>query len=321
MAKKDYYSTLGVSKSASDSEIKSAYRKLARKHHPDVDKSVGAEARFKEVSEAYQILSDSNKRKTYDQFGSAAFEPGAGGAGAYGNPFSGAGGFNPFDSAQGGPFGQGGFSYSWSSSGGQGGDPPADGFVDPFDLFEQIFGMSGFGEQFAQSFRRRQTYQMDLTFDEAVHGVRKEVEIQRVEGNQNKVSRERMTIKVPAGVDEGVRMRFGDVDLVFRVKRHPEFLREGSDIFTESSLTVPQAVLGDTIDVKTIHGMVKLKVPAGTQSGSLIRIKGKGVPTLKGGTGDHYVRIKVEVPKTVSAEEKKLYEQLSTLKGKKKSWF
>lgn len=315
MAKKDYYSVLGVSKSASDSEIKSAYRKLARKHHPDVDKSAGAEARFKEISEAYQILSDVQKRKTYDQFGAQAFEPGAGGAGAYGSPFGGTGGFNPF--------GTGGFSYTWSSggqsgSGGRGGE----GFVDPFDLFEQIFGMGGFGEQFSQGFKRRQTYQMDLTFDEAVHGITKEVEIQRVEGNQNKIHRERMTIKVPAGVDEGTRMRFGDVDIVFRVKRHPEFLREASDIFTESSLTVPQAVLGDTLDVKTIHGVVKLKVPPGTQPGSLIRIKGKGVPTLKGGTGDHYVRIKVEIPKDLTAKEKELYDQLKLLVGnKKKNWF
>lgn len=307
MAKKDYYQTLGVSESASDSEIKSAYRKLARKHHPDVDKSAGAEAKFKEVSEAYQILSDPNKRKTYDQFGSSAFAPGSGAWGGQGSPFG--AGFNPF--------GQRGFSYSWSTSGGQGGE----GFVDPFDLFEQIFGMSGFGAEFARGFRRRQTFQMDLTFDEAVHGVTKEVEIERIEGNQNRVHKERMTIKVPAGVDEGTRMRFGDVDIVFRVKRDPLFLREGSDIFTESTLFVPQAVLGDTIEVNTIHGKVKLKVPPGTQPGSLIRIKGKGVPTLKGGTGDHYVRIKVEIPQSVSGREKELYSELGQLKSKKKNWF
>lgn len=299
MAKKDFYETLGVSKTASDAEIKSAYRKLARQHHPDVDKSAGAESKFKEISEAYQVLSDPQKKKTYDQFGSAAFEPGAGG----GNP--GAGGFNPFG---------GGFSYSYSS----GGNP---GFADPFDLFEQIFGMSGFADQFAQGFRRRQTYQMDLSFDEAVHGVTKEVEVERVEGNHNQVHRDRITIKVPAGVDEGTRMRFGDIDIIFRVRRSSEFHREGSDIFTEASLSVPQVVLGEEIEVKTIQGRVKLKVPAGTQPGSLIRIKGKGVLTLKGSTGDHYVRIKVEVPKSISAQEKRLYEQLLELKGKKKNWF
>jgi molecular chaperone DnaJ len=305
--KRDFYEVLGVSKTASDAEIKSAYRKLARQHHPDVDKSEGAAEKFKEISEAYQILSDQNKRKTYDQFGHAAFGPGsgAGGFGGAGNPFG--EGFNPF--------GQGGFSYSWSTSGDQGA-PGGQGFADPFDLFEQIFGMSGFGSEFAKGFRRRQTYQMDLTFDEAVHGVTKQVEVERVEGNQNKTTREKLTLKIPAGVDEGTRMRFGDVDIIFRVKPHPELIREGYDIFSEVTLVVPQAVLGDTIDVKTVHGMVKLKVPASTQPGSLIRIKGKGVPTLKGATGDHYVRVKVELPKTLSSEEKKLYEQLGQIGSK-----
>lgn len=306
MAKKDYYSVLGVSKSASETEIKSAYRKLARKHHPDVDKSAGAESRFKEVSEAYQVLSDHQKRAAYDQFGSQAFEPGSG----YGRA-------GPFGSSRGGPFGQGGFSYSWSTSEGQG----SSGFVDPFELFEQIFGMSGFGAEFTRGFRRRQAYQMELTFDEAVHGVTKEIEIERIEGNYNRRERERMTIKIPAGVDEGTRMRFGDVDIIFRIRQHPDFLREGSDIFSEVGFQVPQAVLGDTIEVKTVHGKVKLKIPAGTQPGSLIRIKGKGVPTLRGSTGDHYIRVKVEIPKSVSGEEKKLYEQLVSFKGKKKTWF
>jgi len=317
MAKKDFYSTLGVSKSASADEIKAAYRKLARKHHPDIDKSPGAEAKFKEISEAYQVLSDPGKRQTYDRFGSSAFEPGSG---------MGAGG--PFGGASGNPFGQG-FSYSWSSGGGSpfGDGQGGSGFADPFDLFEQIFG-GGFAEQFAQGFRRRQSYQMELTFDEAVHGVSKEVEIERVEGNNRRV-RERMTIKVPAGVDNGTRMRFGDVDIVFRVRRHPEFMRDGSDIFTDVTFTIPQVVLGDVIDVKTVDGMVKLKVPSGAEPGSLIRVKGKGVPTLRGGRGDHYVRVKLEVPKHLSGKEKELYQQLadvstiehSSSSSKKKGWF
>lgn len=314
MAKRDYYEVLGVNKSASEAEIKSAYRKLARKYHPDVDKTQGAAERFKEVSEAYQILSDAGKRQTYDRFGHNAFAPGSG-AGAGGNPFQ--GGFNPFGGAQGGPFGNGGFSYSWSSSGGQG----FEGFADPFELFEQIFGMSGFGAEFSRGFRRRQSYQMDLTFEEAVHGVTKEVEIQRLEGNQGRVHKEKMTIKIPAGVDEGTRMRFGDVDIVFKVKRHPFFHREGPDIFTEETVSVPEAVLGSTVEVKTVYGKVKLRIPAGTQPGSLVKIKGRGVPTLKGGTGDHYVRVRVEVPKTLSQKEKQLYEQLFDTGGKKKGWF
>ncbi len=299
--KKDYYQSLGIAKSATEAEIKSAYRKLARQHHPDIDKSAGAADKFKEISEAYQVLSDPSKRKSYDQFGHNA--PGA-------NPFAGgqgAGAGNPFE----------GFSYSWS----QGGQSAGQGFEDPFSLFEQIFG-GGFGDSFSQGFRQRQSYQLDLTFDEAVNGVEKEVEIQRLEGpRRDQVKTSRMKLKIPAGVDNGMKMRFGDVDIVFRVRRHPEFNREGSDIFTDVTLGVPQVVLGNVIDVKTVHGKVKLKVPAGTQSGSLIRIKGKGAPTLKGTMGDHYVRVKVEIPARLTDEEKRLYEQLANLKLKKKNWF
>lgn len=311
-AKKDFYEVLGVSKNATEAEIKSAYRKMARQHHPDVDKSPGAADKFKEISEAYQVISDPAKRKNYDQFGHAAFEQG--------NPFGGgagpgAGGFNPF--------GNGGFSYSWSTGEGQGpqGNPfGGGGFSDPFDLFEQIFG-GGLGSDFARGFRRRQTFRMELTFDEAVHGTQKTVEIERVEGNDNKRIREKMNIKIPAGVDEGTRMRFGDVDIVFHIRDSNEFQREGSDIYTEATLAVPEVVLGTTIDVKTIHGKVKVKIPAGTQSGTLVKIKDKGVFSLKGKPGDHYVRVKVQIPTKLTAEEKNLYEQLLTNKDKKKGWF
>lgn len=162
---------------------------------------------------------------------------------------------------------------------------------------------------------------MELTFEEAIKGVTKEVEIERVEGNQGRLIREKMTIKIPAGVDEGTRMRFGDVDIIFRVRPSRDFIREGADIFSEVVLSVPQAVLGDVVEVKTVHGRVKLKVPAGTQPGSLIRIKGKGVPTLKEATGDHFVRAKVELPKSLTKEEKKIYEQLKAVYSNKKKWF
>lgn len=313
-SKRDYYEILGVTKSASDAEIKSSYRKLARKHHPDVDKTPGASEKFKELSEAYQVLSDTKKKQSYDQFGHAAFDRGSGGGG---NPFE--GGFNPFAGAQGGqgnPFG--GFSYSWSSQGGQGGQQFD--FEDPFDLFNQIFGMSG-GAPFGAGMRRRPSYSLSLTFDEAVKGVEKDIEIETKDG-QGKTERKRMRIKVPAGADDGTRMRFNEIDIIFRVSKSNKYLREGSDIFTEAALSVPQIVLGDTIEVSTVSGSVKVKVPPATQPGSLIRIRGKGVANLRGGFGDHYVRVRLEMPKSLTAEEKRLYEQLSAIKkSSKKGWF
>lgn len=292
MANQDYYSLLGVAKGATQDEIKKAYRKLALQYHPDRNKTKEAEEKFKEITKAYEVLSDPQKRQTYDQFGSAAFEQGGAGAGG---PFGGFGGFN-----QGGPF-----SYTYSSNGG-GFD--FGGFSDPFEIFEQFFGgASPFGRQ-----ERRPVYSLQLSFMEAVKGTEKEVSI------ENK----KQKIKVPAGVDSGTRMRFDTFDIVFDVTPDKKFQREGADVISNEEISFPQAVLGGELSVETVEGAVTIKIPAGTQPETLVRLRGKGVQRLRGsGKGDHYVRIKVAIPKTLSKKQKELLEEFDKEGSNKKSWF
>lgn len=295
---KDFYEVLGVPKSASLDEIKKAYRKLALQYHPDRNKTKEGEIKFKEVNKAYEVLSDSQKRQTYDQFGAAAFEQGS--------PFGGAQG--PFGGAQGqyGPF-----TYTYYSGGGQGGpniDFDFGGFSDPFEIFEQFFGG---GNPFGTGRQRRSTYSLTIDFMEAVSGVTKKVNI---DGKSQ-------TIKIPAGVDDGSRVRFGDYDVIIEVRPHHKFQRQGYDIVSEQEISFPQAALGTQIEVETVQGPVKLKIPGGTQPGTVIRLAQRGVPHVQSSQkGNHYVRIKVTVPKNLTSEQKKILEQFESSKSKK-GWF
>lgn len=289
-SEKDYYSVLGVSKSATPDDIKKAYRKLALEFHPDRNKSKEADAKFKEVTKAYEVLSDENKRKTYDQVGHSGFEQGG---------FGGAGGGGPFGGGQqGGQHGP--FTYTYS----QGGNGPGfdfGGYSDPFEIFEQFFGG---GSPFGQR-QRRPSYSVKISFDEAVHGTEKQVSIN---GKSQK-------IKIPAGVDRGQRMRFGDYDIVIDVTPDKRFAREGYDVIAEKEISFPQAALGGEISVDTVDGDVKIRIPQGTQPETLIRLAGRGVKRLQGnGRGDHYLKIKVTVPKKLSKQQKELLEELEAAK-------
>ena len=289
-AKSDYYDILGVSKGATQDDIKKAYRKQALEWHPDKhkdDKDV-AEKRFKEINEAYQILSDTEKRRAYDQFGHAAFSPGGAPGGAPGG-FSGFGGQSPF----------GGTWRVYTSGGGQGGSPFAGfDFGDPFDIFEQFFGGSPFSSRRQRSIPR---YSITIDFMEAVEGVEKEVNLN---GKKRK-------IKIPAGVDEGSRIRFGDFILSVNIRPHDVFERDGADIFVRVIIPYSLAVLGGKTEVPTLGGNVKIRIRPGTQSGTMMRLRGKGVPYLRGrGRGDEYVRIIVAVPQKPTREQKRLIQEM-----------
>jgi len=287
-AKSDYYDILGVSKSASAEEIKKAYRKQALEWHPDrhKDDKEAAERRFKEINEAYQVLSDSEKRSAYDQFGHSAFAPGGGFGG-----FRGAGG--PF--TQTGRYGP--FTYTYTTTG-DGGSPFAGfDFGDPFEIFEQFFGGTPFG---ARSVRIPR-YSITIDFMEAVKGVEKEVS---VEGRKRK-------IKIPAGVDEGSRIRFDDFILSINIQPHPIFERDGDDIFVRVTIPFSLATLGGQIDVPTLDGDMKIRIRPGTQSGTTIRLREKGIPRLRSrGRGDEYVRLNVLIPEKLTRDQKRIIEEM-----------
>lgn len=351
MAKRDYYEVLGVSKDASTDEIKKAYRKLARKYHPDANPGdQNAEAKFKEINEAYVILCDPEKRASYDRFGHA---------GANGQDFGGFGGF-------GGGFGDFG------------------GFGDIFDMFFGGGGRRRTGPEKGADIRT----DMEISLKEAAFGLEREIKVPRVEtcgtcgGSRaaagtkprtcsacggtgqmqyaqntpfgrivqsrtcdhcrgtgqiidkpcptcrgaGQVRRTRsIKVNVPPGVDNGSRLRLagegeagtrggppGDLYVYIHVKPHPVFQREGDDLICEIPISFAQAALGDELDVPTLEGKARLKVPEGTQSGTVFRMKGKGIPHINGyGQGDQHVRVKVVTPTKLNERQRELLKEFN----------
>lgn len=355
MSKRDYYEVLGVSKSASKDEIKKAYRKLSKQYHPDINKEPDAADKFKEIAEAYDVLSDDQKKAHYDQFGHTDPNQGFGGFG--GQDFGGFGGFE--------------------------------------DIFSTFFGGGGGGRRRDPNAPRQGAdlqYTMTLSFEEAAFGKETEIEIPREEscdtchgsgakpgtkvetcstcggsgqinveqntafgrmvnrracnvcrgtgkhipnkcstcGGAGKVKkRKKIQVKVPAGIDDGQQLRVsgqgepgvnggpaGDLYVVFHVRDHEFFERDGDDIYCEMPITFAQAALGDEIEVPTLHGKVKLKIPAGTQTGTRFRLKGKGISNVRGyGQGDQHVVVLVVTPKKLTEKQKQLLREFSDISG------
>ena len=332
--KRDYYEVLGVNKSATDAEIKKAYRKLAKKYHPDMNKdNPKAEELFKEVTEAYEVLSDKEKRKLYDQFGHAAFDEGAGQGGAYGaggQGFgSGAGGFGGFGGFGGQGF-RGGFSggggFGSGNFGGGGGGSfhfngnSGDGYQEYYytgdnldDIFDGFFGGSRKGRSRSKD-GEDVLAKVEVSFEEAALGADKVIRFRAPDGSEQSLQ-----VHIPAGIDSGQKIRLkgkgmpgqngggaGSLLLEVTVQSKPGFERKGMDIYTTVEIPFETAVLGGETIVPTLGGRVSCKIKEGTQSGTKIRLKGKGIVSMKNPSqkGDEYAVIQIRVPRNLSADAK-----------------
>lgn len=312
----DYYKALGVDKGASLEDIKKAYRKLALKYHPDRNPSdkKRAEEKFKDISEAYAVLSDPEKRKQYDEFGTDAFRQKFTQEDIFRN-------FDINDILRGFGFGNLGGEFTWQGgSGGRGARRPytTQRRSDPFG---DLFGEQAYGQREAPAAKDLDIdYNLSITLEESVFGAEKKLALQK--GNKT----EEVSVKIPAGISSGKKLRLagkgipgpyggpaGDLYLNIQVQPHPIFSRDGDDLYVERIVSFSQACLGATIDVPILSGGSKrLKIPAGTQSNTKIRMKGFGAPHLKGeGQGDQFVRIFVDVPKKLNARQSDLVRKLS----------
>jgi DnaJ-class molecular chaperone len=335
---KDYYSTLGVAKTATEKEIKQAYRKLARKHHPDVNPGEkSAESKFKEINEAYEVLGDPEKRRKYDELGAnwRMYEQAGAGAGAAGGR-----GFDPNQ------FGGGGWNVNMGGSGGgyrtMSADEMRDMFGDanPFsDFFKTFFGGSGgpATEDFGGARRTRGgrprgpragrdvEQEIELGLEDAFRGTTRRLSIKH-DGHARTVD-----VRIPAGVGEGSRVRIsgeggigsggaqsGDLYLRIHLAPDPKFERKGRDLYTHVTIPLTTAVLGGEADVMTLGGKsLRLKIPPATQNGQVLRLKGHGMPVAgkPDEQGDLYATVDVELPRQLTPEQKKLFEELRKLEN------
>ncbi|MBM4339290.1 MAG: J domain-containing protein [Deltaproteobacteria bacterium] len=302
MANRDYYEVLGVSKSASDEEIKRAYRKLAMKYHPDRNPNKKeAEERFKEINEAYAVLSDKEKRKQYDTFGAEGFRQRF----TQEDIFR---GFD-FDEILSGLFGGRG-RREFKFGGGRGG-------FDFGDMFGSSYGYQDMGR--APQKGEDILYELAISLEEVVSGGEKRISYPR-DGKTEEVS-----VKIPKGIPEGKKLRLsgkgmpgrkgappGDLYLQISIREHPVFSREGDDLVVEKEINFSEAVLGTSIEVPTLEGTKRIKVPPGTQTHTKLRLKGLGIPHLqKEGRGDQFVKVIVKIPKRVSEKAKNLIHELA----------
>ena len=318
MARTDYYQTLGVSKSADEKEIKKAYRKLAKKYHPDTNPGdAAAEQRFKEVTEAYNVLSDQEKRKLYDQYGFAAFDESAGGSAGDSTPH--------------------GNHYSYHFEGG-----------DDDDIFEDLFGNmfhggfansfhGGYGQEKSRSARenygygtasaRGQDAESDITvsFEEAALGCDKTIQLQTNDPASG-IRIQSLKVHIPAGIEEGKKIRLfgkggpgarggnaGDLFLKVHIRESERYERKGMDVYVKVPIPFTTAALGGEAKISTLYGDVVCRIPEGTQGGSKIRLKNKGIVSMKNQSlrGDEYAVIQIKVPTRLSPEEKEKIRELS----------
>lgn len=298
----DYYQTLGVKRDASQEDIQRAYRKLARKYHPDLNKSDDASDKFKQIGEAYEVLKDPDKRKRFDTLGEnwksgQSFTPPSGWEGQFrgaGGPGSGQGGGFQFEAG-------GQFSDFFEEIFGQMGGAPGGG---------RSAGFGG-GQQGRPQAAPMQEASISIALDEAFHGSTRTLQLQGPAGQKS------VEVKIPKGTPHGAKIRLAGEGLILKVSvaAHPRYTLAGRDLTTEVKLAPWQAALGDQVDVQTMDGTVSLNIPTGISSGQKLRLKGLGLPSPKaqaGVAGDLFVRLVIAVPKELTDRERELYEQLKT---------